>query len=144
MGILCQTSVLGLMCLSRLIETMAERPASLLVSNQVNKAATSKPYEYKAHFMNQGKKRKMVRRGSKLIESVCFPYPGSLYELSVYAHFTFDVKLPTYQNAVKGGCAALHTVAKAAHKLGMAHLYHAVEALERRCKLLERTANSQL
>ena len=36
------------------------------------------------------------------------------------------------------------SVAKAAHKPGMAHLYHAVEALERRCKRLERVANSQL
>ena len=55
-----------------------------------------------------------------------------------------EVKLSAYRNAVKGGCAALHSVAKAAHKPGMAHLYHAVEALERRCKRLERVANSQL
>lgn len=54
------------------------------------------------------------------------------------------VKLLAYQNAVKGGYATLHTVAKAAHKPGMAHLYHTVEALERRCKRLERVANSQL
>ena len=35
-------------------------------------------------------------------------------------------------------------MAKAAHKPGMVHRYHAVEALERRCKRLERAANSQL
>ena len=71
---------------------------------------------------------------------------GSLYELSGYAHFTIEVKLSAYRNVVKGGCAALHTVAKAAHNPGMAHLYHphAVKALKRRCKRLERAANSQL
>lgn len=69
---------------------------------------------------------------------------GSLYEVSGYAHFTIQVKFSPYRNAVKGGCAARHTVAKSAHKPGMAHLYHAVEALERRYMRLERTANSQL
>ena len=64
--------------------------------------------------------------------------------MSGYSHFTIEVKLSAYRNAVKGGCAALHTVAKSAHKPGMAHLYHVVEALERRCKRLERSANSQL
>ena len=38
----------------------------------------------------------------------------------------------------------MHSVAKSAHKPGMVHLYHAVEALERRCKRLERVANLQL
>ena len=74
----------------------------------------------------------------------CIQFAGSLYELSGYSHFTIEVKLSAYRNAMKGGCAALHSVAKAAHKPGMAHLYHAVEALERRCKRLERVANSQL
>ena len=67
-----------------------------------------------------------------------------MYELSGDSHFTIEVKLSAYRNAVKGGCAALHYVAMSAHKPGMAHLYHAVEALERRCKRLERAANSQL
>ena len=71
-------------------------------------------------------------------------FPGSLYKLSGYSHFTIEVKLSAYRNAVKGGCAALHTVAKSAHKPGMAHIYHAVEALKRRCKRLEGSTNSQL
>lgn len=71
-------------------------------------------------------------------------FSGSLYELSGYSHFPKEVKLSAYRNGVKGGCAALHTVAKAAHKPGMPHLYPAVEALEWRCKRLERVANSQL
>lgn len=69
---------------------------------------------------------------------------GSLCELSGYCHFTVEVKLSAYWNAVRGGCAALHTVAKAAHMPEIADLYHAVETLERRCKKIEGVANPQL
>ena len=71
-------------------------------------------------------------------------FPGGLYALGGYAHFTASVELFRYRKAVKDGCASLHKISASAHKPGLVHLYEAVMALERRCVKLEDVADSQL
>ena len=67
-----------------------------------------------------------------------------VYEVGGYAHLLTVVKLSVYREAVRGSCGHLHGVAKKAHLPGMGHLYEAVELMEKRCKQVESTANSQL
>ena len=55
-----------------------------------------------------------------------------------------EAKHSVFWDAVRNSCRHLHGVAQHSYKKGLGHLYDAVELMERQCKTVENTANTQL
>ena len=75
---------------------------------------------------------------------IFFKFSAGIFENGGYAHLLTEVKLSVFRDAVRNSCGHLHGVAQHSHKKGLGHLYDAVELMERRCKTVENTANTQL